>query len=147
LGARRVRELDRFSQFALVAANEAVAQAGLVLDEASSLRAGCIVGVGMGGLETIEATAEKLRGGHTRVSPVTIPAAARSLAAGQISIEHGLRGPSFCIASACATGAHAIGEATEMIRRGRADVMIAGGAEATITPVALAGFASMRALS
>ncbi|HEY4221966.1 MAG TPA: beta-ketoacyl-ACP synthase II [Myxococcota bacterium] len=148
LDTRRRKELDRFSEFAVVAAQEAIKSAGLTLSDEESFRAGCLLGVGMGGIQTIEDTVKKLAGGNgRRVSPFTIPATAPNLAAGQISIEHKLRGPSFSIASACATGCHAIGEAALMIRYGRADVMIAGGAEATITPVAMAGFSSMRALS
>ena len=148
LSSKRTKELDRFSEFAIVAAQEAIAHAGLELQDAERARAGCIVGVGIGGIATIEATAARIRDkGPGKVSPYTIPAIAGNLAAGQISIEHGLRGPSYSTTSACATGAHAIGEAAEWIRRGRADVMIAGGAEAAITPVGIAGFQAMRALS
>jgi 3-oxoacyl-[acyl-carrier-protein] synthase II len=104
--------------------------------------------VGIGGLFTLEKTKETLMTkGPTKVSPYSIPGIIANLAAGQVSIAHRLRGPSYCTTSACSSGAHAIGEATEWIRRGRCDVMLAGGAEATITPVGIAGFEAMHALS
>lgn len=148
LPGKRIKELDRFSEFAVVAANMAVADAGLVLSEREQLRAGCIVGVTLGGLDVIADTVDKIRDkGPSKVSPYVIPAVCGNLAAGQITIDHHLKGPSFCASSACATGAHAIGEAAEWIRRGRADVMIAGGTEALVTPVGIGGFQAMRALS
>lgn len=148
VGKKRVKELDRFSEFAVAAAQMAIADAGLELAEREEHRAGCIVGVTLGGLDAIEDAARTIREkGPSRVSPYVIPAVCGNLAAGQISIEHRLKGPSFCASSACATGAHSIGEAAEWIRRGRADVMVAGGTEAIITPVAMAGFQAMRALS
>lgn len=145
---KRLKELDRFSEFALAAAKMAIADAGLVLEEREEARAGCIVGVTLGGLDVIDDAARTIREkGPSRLSPYIIPAVCGNLAAGQISIEHRLRGPSFAATSACATGNHAIGEAAEWIRRGRADVMIAGGTEAVITPVGIGGFQAMRALS
>jgi 3-oxoacyl-[acyl-carrier-protein] synthase II len=148
LPAKRLKELDRFSEFAVVAAQRAVADAELGLAESEQTRAGCIIGVSLGGLNEIEDATRTLRErGPSKVSPYMIPAVCGNLAAGQVSIEHHLKGPSFCAASACATGAHSIGEAAEWIRRGRADVMIAGGTEATVTPVAMGGFQAMRALS
>ena len=148
LPKKLVRELDRFSEFALVAADAAIADAGITFAEHAGKRAGAILGTGVGGLATIEEATRKLvdRPG-AKLSPYVITAVAGNLAAGQISIRHGLRGPSYAMSSACATGAHAIGEAAEWIRRGRADVMIAGSAESPITPVALGGFTAMRALS
>jgi 3-oxoacyl-[acyl-carrier-protein] synthase II len=104
--------------------------------------------VGLGGLFTLEKTKETLMTkGPTKVSPYSIPGIIANLAAGQVSIAWGLKGPSYCTTSACSSGAHAIGEATEWIRRGRCEVMVAGGAEATITPVGIAGFEAMFALS
>ncbi|HEX3771396.1 MAG TPA: beta-ketoacyl-ACP synthase II, partial [Polyangiaceae bacterium] len=108
----------------------------------------CFVGVGLCGLFTLEKTKETvMTKGSEKVSPYSIPGIIANLAAGQVAIAHGLKGPSYCTTSACSSGAHAIGEASEWIRRGKVDVMIAGGAEATITPVGIAGFEAMLALS
>src|SRR4029077_16835793 len=108
----------------------------------------CFIGVGLGGLATLERTKQTiLDKGPQKVSPYSIPGIIASLAAGQVSIAHGLRGPSYCTTSACSSGAHAVGEPGEWIRGGRGDVMVAGGAEATITPVGIAGFEAMHALS
>lgn len=148
LGNKLVKELDRYSEFALVAADEAIAQAGLKLDASAQERAGCLVGTGVGGTSTIEAAAVKLVSKvGAKLSPYVVPAMAANLAAGQIAIRHKLRGPGYAIASACATGSHSLGEAAEWIRRGHADVMIAGSSEAPITPVGIGGFSAMRALS
>jgi len=145
---KRLKEMDRFTEFALGAAALAIEDAGLVLTEAERRRAGCFVGVGLGGLATLEKAKETLMTrGPTKVSPFAIVSMIANLAAGQVSIAHELRGPSYCTTSACSSGAHAIGEATEWIRRGKCDVMVAGGAEATVTPIGMAGFDSMRALS
>lgn len=148
LPKKKVKELARSSELALVAAQLAMIDAGLEIAESEEARAGCIVGVTLGGLELIEETTLKVKErGPGRVSPYVIPAVCGNLAAGQISIAHRLKGPSFGVTSACATGAHAIGEAAEWIRRRRADVMLAGGTEAAITPVGIGGFQAMRALS
>ncbi len=148
LGNKLVKELDRYSELALVAADEAVKDAGLTLTEEAEERAGCLMGTGVGGLATLEECARKLvEKAGAKLSAYAIPAFAPNLAAGQISIRHRLRGPSYCVASACATGAHALGEAAEWIRRGHADVMVAGSSEAPITPVGMGGFQAMRALS
>jgi 3-oxoacyl-[acyl-carrier-protein] synthase II len=145
---KRLKEMDRFTEFALGAAALAVADAGLELAESERPRAGCIVGVGLGGLPALERTKETLTAkGPEKVSPYTIPAIISNLAAGQLSIAHHLEGPSYCTTSACSSGAHALGEATQWIRLGKADVMLAGGAEATVTPVGIAGFEAMFALS
>jgi 3-oxoacyl-[acyl-carrier-protein] synthase II len=145
---KKLKEMDRFTEFALGAAAIAVGDAKLELTDAERARAGCFVGVGLGGLFTLEKTKETLMTkGPTKVSPYSIPGIIANLAAGQVSIAWGLRGPSYCTTSACSSGAHAIGEATEWIRRGRCDVMVAGGAEATVTPVGIAGFEAMFALS
>ncbi|MDP9001485.1 MAG: beta-ketoacyl-ACP synthase II [Myxococcota bacterium] len=145
---KKLKEMDRFTELALGAAAMAVGDAKLELSEEARARAGCFVGVGLGGLFTLEKTKETLMTkGPTKVSPYSIPGIIANLAAGQVSMAHGLRGPSYCTTSACSSGAHAIGEATEWIRRGRCDVMVAGGAEATITPVGIAGFEAMHALS
>ncbi|HEX4445457.1 MAG TPA: beta-ketoacyl-ACP synthase II [Polyangiaceae bacterium] len=145
---KRLKEMDRFTEFALGAASLAVADAGLELGEAERPRAGCIVGVGLGGLPALERTKETLMAkGPDKVSPYTIPAIISNLAAGQVSMAHHLEGPSYCTTSACSSGAHAIGEAATWIRLGKTDVMVAGGAEATVSPVGIAGFEAMFALS
>ncbi|MDQ3701183.1 MAG: beta-ketoacyl-ACP synthase II [Chloroflexota bacterium] len=142
------RRMDRFVQFGLAAAQEAVRDAGLTtpLDEGD--RAGVYVGSGMGGLITLSEQLDVLRTrGPERVSPFLVPMMICDMASGQISITLRARGPNLSIVSACATGAHAIGEAAALIRLGRADVMIAGGTEAVITPIGVAGFAAARTLS
>jgi len=145
---KKLKEMDRFIEFALGAAAMAMDDAKLELTEAGRLRAGCFVGVGLGGLFTLEKTKETLMTkGPTRVSPYSIPGIIANMAAGQVSIAQGLKGPSYSTVSACSSGAHAVGEASEWIRRGKMDVMVAGGAEATITPVGIAGFEAMHALS
>jgi 3-oxoacyl-[acyl-carrier-protein] synthase II len=144
---KKVRETDRFTQFALAAAQMAWADAGLD-GRAVGDRGGAIVGSGMGGLETIEHHHETLRArGAAKLSPYFIPATIANLAAGQVAMRLGLRGPNYCITSACASGAHSLGEAARWIARGAVDVMVAGGAEATITPLGIGGFDAMRALS
>ncbi|HEY8090232.1 MAG TPA: beta-ketoacyl-ACP synthase II, partial [Polyangiaceae bacterium] len=120
----------------------------LELTDRERERTGCFVGVGLGGLFTLEKTKETvMTKGPTKVSPYSIPGIIANMAAGQVSIAQGLRGPSYSTVSACSSGAHAIGEASEWIRRGKCDVMVAGGAEATITPVGISGFEAMYALS
>jgi 3-oxoacyl-[acyl-carrier-protein] synthase II len=142
------RRMDRFVQFAVVASHEAIRTSGLDLESANRDRVGVIVGSGIGGMETFEAQHTVLKErGPDRVSPFFIPMMISDMAAGQVSIQFGLRGPNFCTVSACASGAHAIGEALRLIRSGDADMIIAGGSEATITPMALAGFGSARTLS
>ena len=142
------KRMDRFAQFAVVAAHEAMKNAGLDLETENRDRIGVVVGSGIGGMETFESQHTILRErGPGRVSPFFIPMMISDMGAGQISIQFGLRGPNFATVSACASGAHAIGEALRLLRAGDADVMVAGGSEATITPMALAGFSSARALS
>ena len=140
--------MDRFVQYAVVASHEAVHHAGLDLEKLDRERIGVVIGSGIGGMETFEnqhtALMEK---GPGRVSPFFIPMMISDMAAGQVSIQFGLKGPNFGTVSACASGAHALGEALRLLRAGDADVILAGGAEATITPMAVAGFNSARALS
>ena len=144
------RRNDRYVQFALVAARQAMDQAGLPahLDGEAAERTGVIVGTGIGGIRTL-ADQVLLMGerGPARMSPFLIPMAISNLAAGVIAIVFGPQGPNFGVVSACATGGHAIGEASEVIRRGDADVMLAGGSEATMHEALIGGFAAMRALS
>ncbi|HET7224442.1 MAG TPA: beta-ketoacyl-ACP synthase II [Candidatus Eisenbacteria bacterium] len=142
------KRMDRFVQFAVVAAGEAIKSAGLDLERVNRDRVGVIIGSGIGGMETFEAQHSVLiEKGPGRVSPLFIPMMISDMASGQASIQFGLKGPNFCTVSACASGAHAIGESLRLLRAGDADVIIAGGSEATITPMALAGFSSLRALS
>ncbi|HVW24290.1 MAG TPA: beta-ketoacyl-ACP synthase II [Polyangiaceae bacterium] len=145
---KKVKEVSRFITFAMAASKLALDQASLDLTEEERDRAGCFLGVGIGGLENLErVTLIVDERGPGKVSPYFIPSLIGNLAAGQVSIAYGLRGPSLCHTSACSSSAHAIGEAAEWIRRGAADVMLAGGAEAAISPTGIAGFAAMFALS
>ncbi|MBX3258672.1 MAG: beta-ketoacyl-ACP synthase II [Labilithrix sp.] len=145
---KKLKEMDRFIEFACGAAQMAIQDAQLELTDEERDEAGCFIGVGLGGLATLERTKQTiLDKGPQKVSPYAIPGIIANLAAGQVSMLHGLKGPSYCNTSACSSGAHALGEAFEWIRRGRAQVMIAGGAEATVTPVGIGGFEAMYALS
>lgn len=148
LGRKEARRMDRFTQFAVVASQQALQDAGLDLDHEDRNNIGVIIGSGIGGIGTITASVDVMRErGPGRVSPFFVPMMLPDTAAGQVAITFGLKGPNMCVTSACASGANAIGEATEMIRRGAADVILAGGAEAGIVPVALAGFNVMGAVS
>ncbi len=150
LDRREVKRHDRVSQFAVAAAAQALAQAGLegVPDGSDPERFGVIFGSGIGGIGTFEEQYRKLiEKGPGRVSPFFIPMFIPDISAGLISIRWGFRGPNYATVSACASSAHAIGDAMRHIRHGDADVMVAGGAEATITPMTYAGFSSMKALS
>ena len=142
------KRMDRFVQFAVVAADETLKSARFDLESSARDRVGVLIGSGIGGMETFEAQhTALLQRGPSRVSPFFIPMMISDMASGQVSIQFGLKGPNFCTVSACASGAHAIGEALRLLRAGDADAMLAGGAEATITPMALAGFGNLRALS
>ncbi|MEQ1832896.1 MAG: beta-ketoacyl-ACP synthase II [Candidatus Eisenbacteria bacterium] len=142
------KRMDRFVQFAVVASHEALRSAGLLENIPDPERIGVIVGSGIGGMETFEEQHSNLiQKGHRRVSPFFIPMMISDMAAGQVSITFGLKGPNYGTVSACASGANAIGEALRMLRAGDADIILCGGAEATITPMAVAGFGNMRALS
>jgi 3-oxoacyl-[acyl-carrier-protein] synthase II len=150
LGKRKAREMDRFAHLAWVAAGEAWGDAALPerLEGDASLRAGVILGSGMGGLASIERTLETLRTrGPSKVTPYFVPQVIANMAPGQLAMRFGLRGVNYCTTSACASGAHALGEAMRRVQRGDADVMLAGGAEATVTPLGLAGFDAMLAMS
>jgi 3-oxoacyl-[acyl-carrier-protein] synthase II len=142
------KRMDRFVQFAMVAAHEALRTSGLDLEREDRDRIGVVLGSGIGGMETFEAQHSVLvEKGPGRVSPFFIPMMILDMAPGQVSIRYGLRGPNFSTTSACASGAHAIGESLRLLRAGDADVMITGGTESTITPMAVAGFGNARALS
>jgi 3-oxoacyl-[acyl-carrier-protein] synthase II len=143
-----VRKYDRFTQFALVASQEAVRDAGIRIDALDPYRAGVIIGSGIGGLQTLLDQHDILRSrGPRRVSPFLIPAMIPNMASGVVSIKHGFRGPNMCTVSACASANHSIGEAQKYIQRGEADIMLCGGAEAPVVELGVAGFVSMKALS
>ena len=147
---KQVRRSDRFTQLAVAAGAQAVADAGWDGEEppADPADIGCVIGSGIGGMGTFEAQCEVLRDrGPERVSPLAIPLIMGNAAAGVVAMRHGLRGPVFGVMSACASGTHAIGEAARMIRSGEAKAVVAGGAEATLTPLAKAAFAAMEATS
>lgn len=142
------KKMDLFIHYALASTKMALEDAKLTVTEDIGARTGCFIGVGMGGLPMIEEQLGKLRErGPGRISPFFIPAVITNLAAGQVSIQYGLKGPNYSVTSACASGAHAIGEAARYIRDGLCDVMVSGGTEATVCPMAIGGFAAMKALS
>jgi 3-oxoacyl-[acyl-carrier-protein] synthase II len=143
-----LKKMDRFIQFCLVAGTEAMNHSGLDLTQENLERFGSIVGVGIGGLAEIQAQyKDLLEKGPRRVSPFFIPAVIGNLAAGQLSLKYGLKGPNTCITTACSSSAHAIGESFRYIQNGTADVMFAGGAEAVICELGVGGFCALRALS
>ena len=147
-GNREARRMDRFTQFATVAALEALEQSGLKIDDTNRDRIGVLTGTGIGGIGTIMEQAELMRErGPERVSPFLVPMMISDSAAGMLAIRFGARGPNMALATACASGNNAIGEAMEMIRRGSADVMIAGASEGALVPLAMAGMNVMGALS
>ena len=148
LDPKERRRMSPFQQAAVVAADEAFADSGLVIDETNADRVGVIVGSGVGGLPTMEEQAAILaERGPSRISPFLVPMMIVDLAAGQISIRLGAKGINYAPVSACSTGNHSIGEAGEAIRRGQADVVLAGGFDVSVTPLGLAGFCAARALS
>jgi 3-oxoacyl-[acyl-carrier-protein] synthase II len=143
-----VKRMDRFTQFALASATMALDIAALSISEENAHRCGCLLGVGFGGMATLERNHESLlRAGPQRISPFFVPMLIANMASGHVSMRFGLRGPNSCVTTACAAGTHAIGEAYKIIQRGDADVMLSGGCEAAVTPMALGGFCAMRALS
>ncbi|MGD0890532.1 MAG: beta-ketoacyl-ACP synthase II [Terracidiphilus sp.] len=142
------RKMGRFIHFAFAAVQEAIAQSGLQITEEIADRVGVYIGSGIGGFEIIEREhSNLLAGGPRKISPFFIPAVIVNMAAGQISIRYGAKGPISATATACATSANSIGDSARMIMYGDADVMIAGGAEASVTPLSVGGFAALRALS
>jgi 3-oxoacyl-[acyl-carrier-protein] synthase II len=143
-----VKKMDRFIQFAVAAADFAVADSGLKIDAAEADMIGVYIGSGIGGFATIEREHETLlKEGPRRISPFFIPAAIVNLASGWVSIRTGAKGPNSATCTACTTSAHAVGDSFRLIQRGDADAMIAGGSEAAITPLGVGGFSAMRALS
>jgi len=148
LERKEAKRMDRFAQFAVAGAAMAIEDAGLPMTPEIAERTGCLLGVGLGGLATLEQNHEKLtRFGPDRVSPMLWPMMIPSMAPGQVCLRFGFRGPNSVVSTACAAGTHAIGDAYRLIQRGDADAMVTGGCEAGITPLSLAGFCSMRALS
>jgi len=152
MSAKEARTMDTFIHYGFAAASQAVADAGLKTGEAlgddEATRIGCVIGSGIGGLPMIEAThAEYTARGARRISPFFVPASIINMIAGHVSIRYGFKGPNIAIVTACTTGLHCIGEAGRMIEYGDADVIVAGGAEATVSPLGVGGFAAMRALS
>lgn len=145
---KEIKKMDRFIHFALAASIMAVKDSGIKITENNAEKVGVIIGSGMGGLPAIEHYHKTyLEKGYRRITPFFIPMLIINLAAGQVSIKFGAKGPNSAVATACATGSHAIGDAFRIIQRGDADAMIAGGAESVITPMAIGGFAVMKALS
>ena len=144
---KEMTRMDQFTVLAMVAADEALAQSRL-LENVDLDRVGVIIGTGTGGMGTFEEQhARLLKGGPRRVSPFFVPMLISDIAAGQVSIRYGLKGPNYCVISACATASTAIGDAFRMLKYGDAEAIVAGGTEASILPMAIAGFANMRALS
>ena len=145
---RESKRIDRFTQFALVAAIDAVNDSGLDFSKLDPYRSGVIVGSGIGGLNEIEAQEDRLLNkGPDKVSPFTIPKLMLNAASGHISIKYGLRGPNHAVATACASATNAMGDACHAIQHGDTDVVVTGGSEAAITPIGVSGFANMKALS
>jgi len=148
LGARDAHKFDRYAQLAIAAAQEALTQSGLVIDDSNRDRVGILIGTGIGGITTFMENVDTLRQrGPERVSPFLVPMMIADSAAGLLAIRIGARGPNMAITSACATGTNVIGEASEMIRRGAADIMFAGSSEAAIVELTIAGLNVMTALS
>jgi 3-oxoacyl-[acyl-carrier-protein] synthase II len=148
LGRKDARRTDRYTHYAVAAATEALEHADFVIEQQNAERVGVLIGSGMGGAETLDAGMETvLTEGPTRLSPFFMPMFLANMASGTVSIVTGAKGPNFSPVSACASSAHAIGEAAEIIRRGEADVMIAGGSEAPLARMIVAGFNAMDALS
>lgn len=145
---KEVKKMDPFIHYAVAASQEAMDDSGLPVTPENATRLGVFIGSGIGGFGVIEREHEKfLKGGPGKISPFFIPAAIVNLAAGQVSIRFGLKGPNSATCTACSTGAHAVGDSFKIIQRGDADAMVCGGAEAAITPMGVGGFAAMRALS
>jgi 3-oxoacyl-[acyl-carrier-protein] synthase II len=145
---KRAKKLDKYSQFSLIAAQEAYVDSGLDKYEFDPFRAGAIVSSGIGGMKTFEDEARKIAAkGPKRISPFFIPKMISNIASAEVAIEFNLKGINFCITSACASANHALGTAFRTIQYGDADIIFSGGSEASVTPLALAGFSAMRALS
>lgn len=148
LSPKEARNMDRFIHFGLAAGIQAFKDAGIQITEANAERVGVCIGSGIGGLPLIEEThSDLLNKGFRRISPFFVPGSIINIIAGHLSILYGLKGPNLALVTACTTGTHSVGEAARMIKYGDADVMLAGGAESTVSPLGIGGFAAMRALS
>ncbi|MFM6986645.1 MAG: beta-ketoacyl-ACP synthase II, partial [Hydrogenophaga sp.] len=152
ISAKEARTMDTFIHYGIAAAHQAVVDAGLptgeALDEEQATRIGCIIGSGIGGLPLIEEThGEYVSRGPRRISPFFVPASIINMISGHVSMRFGFKGPNLAVVTACTTGLHCIGEAARKIEYGDADVVVAGGAEGTVSPLGVGGFAAMRALS
>jgi 3-oxoacyl-[acyl-carrier-protein] synthase II len=152
MSAKEARTMDTFIHYGIAAAHQAVVDSGLptgeALDEETATRIGCIIGSGIGGLPLIEEThSELVNRGPRRISPFFVPASIINMISGHVSMRFGFKGPNLAVVTACTTGLHAIGEAARKIEYGDADVIVAGGSEATVSPLGVGGFAAMRALS
>jgi 3-oxoacyl-[acyl-carrier-protein] synthase II len=148
INLKEVRRMDRFAHFAVAAAKEALTSSGLKVDDSNNHNIGVIIGSGIGGLTTLyQEMKVLLEQGPKRVSPFLVPMMITDMAASQVSIQLGIKGPNLCVTSACSSGSDAIGVAYELIKRGEADAIVAGGSESIINPIGVAGFNSLRALS
>lgn len=146
--AKEARHFDTFIHYGIAASAQAVADAGISADTVDPDRVGVIVGSGIGGLPMIEENhTEYVNRGVRRISPFFVPGSIVNMVSGQVSIMHGFRGPNYAVVSACTTGLHSIGDAGRLIEYGDADVMVAGGAEATVSPLGIGGFCAARAMS
>ncbi|MAW74483.1 MAG: beta-ketoacyl-[acyl-carrier-protein] synthase II [Candidatus Marinimicrobia bacterium] len=145
--SKELNKIDRFSAFALIAAEEAINQSNLIKSKINLNRIGVIVGSGIGGIHALEKQHNRLLKNPKKVSPYFIPSMITDIAPGHISIKYGFKGPNYSVVSACATASHAIGDAYKIIKYGDADAIIAGGSEAGISPLSIAGFSNMKALS
>lgn len=144
---RELNRMDRFTAMAIIASDEAIQQSGIDSEALDKDRIGVIIGSGIGGISTFEEQHNKLLISPRRVSPFFIPSMISDIASGQVSIKYGLKGPNYCVVSACSTASHSIGDAFRMICYGDSDVIVTGGSDATITPMAVAGFSNMKALT
>lgn len=144
---RELNRMDRFTAMALIASSEAVNQSNIDNNHLDKNKIGVVIGSGIGGINTFEEQHKKLLNNPRRVSPFFIPSMISDIASGQVSIKYGFKGPNYCVVSACATASHAIGDSFRMIQYGDADIIVTGGSDASITPMAVSGFANMKALT
>ena len=148
MDAKAARRMEPFSQYAVAASKEALEDAGIVMEKEDPYRIGCAIGSGIGSLQAMEREYDKLANkGPARINPLFVPLMISNMAAGNVSIQYGLKGKSINVVTACATGTHSIGEAFRSIQYGDADVMIAGGTEGAVTPIGIGGFCALTALS
>ena len=147
LDSKQLNKIDRFTAFAIIAAEEAIKDSGFNLEHINQDKAGVIVGSGIGGMHTFEAQHSRLLKNPRRVSPFFIPSMIPDIASGYIALNNTLKGINYSVVSACASGTHSIGDAFRNIKHGYSDIVVAGGTEASITPMAIAGFSNMKALS